>query len=73
MTTLIRETRSGGQRGRRCDARRYDGKGARCRCVCGGHNHGKGLEKAVEETRKRFDIFADQSGAELFLKEADAK
>lgn len=71
MTVLIRETRSGGRRGRRCDKRCYDGKGSRCRCICGGNNHGKGLEKAVEETRRRFDIFADQNGVEqLFLKPA---
>jgi len=62
MTTLIREGR------RRCDRRCYDGKGTRCRCVCYGQNHGKGLEKAVEETRKRFDIFATENGVELFLK-----
>ena len=62
MPVLIREGR------RRCDARCYNGRKTRCRCICGGHNHGKGLVKAVEDTRKRFDIFADQNGVELFLK-----
>lgn len=36
----------------RCDARCYDAKQERCRCVCGGRNHGKGLATAIEVTSK---------------------
>lgn len=50
MTTLISQTHGG--RTRRCDARCYNGKHARCKCICGGVNHGKGLEKAIENTRE---------------------
>lgn len=69
MTVLIQQQTSSGKR-RRCDARCYNGKNPRCRCICGGHNHGKGLERAVEETRKRFDVFAEGNGIELFVKPA---
>jgi len=46
---LIQQTSSSGQK-RRCDARCYNGKHARCRCICGGRNHGVGLEKALRNT-----------------------
>lgn len=54
MTTLI-ECYSA-QHGR-CDAKCYDATGPRCHCVCGGMNHGKGLELATEQTR---ELAADQ-------------
>lgn len=34
--------------GRKCDERCYDAKRVGCRCVCGGKNHGLGLEHALE-------------------------
>jgi len=34
----------------RCDAKCYDAKHDHCQCVCGGVNHGKGIEKAQENT-----------------------
>lgn len=46
MTVLLR--RKGGQ----CDARCYDGSPlSRCRCVCGGRNHGKGRAVASAQSR----------------------
>lgn len=36
---------------RRCDARCYDARHPKCDCVCGGANHGVGLDKAVHNTR----------------------
>jgi len=33
--------------GRRCDAACYDAKRLGCTCICGGKNHGQGLEKAM--------------------------
>lgn len=41
------------RRGRgRCDARCYDGDPqARCRCICGGTNHGKGRALAAANGR----------------------
>lgn len=39
---------------RRCDAKCYNGKHARCTCICGGRNHGAGLQKAIDNVR---DVF----------------
>jgi hypothetical protein len=49
MTTLITVGNSEGER--RCDAKCYDAHGPDCDCVCGGKNHGAGINKAMENTR----------------------
>ena len=49
MATLISYQSSGGSRGR-CDAKCYNAKSSRCRCICGGVNHGVGLRQAVLNT-----------------------
>jgi hypothetical protein len=33
---------------RKCDARCFDAKTWGCHCICGGSNHGVGLEKALQ-------------------------
>ena len=35
----------------RCNSQCYDAKSAVCYCVCGGVNHGAGLQKAIENTK----------------------
>lgn len=50
MTTLMTVGNSEGER--RCDARCYEGTGSDCDCICGGMNHGKGLEAARDNTRE---------------------
>lgn len=35
---------------RRCDARCYNAKSAKCTCICGGMNHGKGESVAAALT-----------------------
>ena len=57
--TLITVGNSEGSR--HCDARCYDAKGPDCECVCGGKNHGKGLQAASKNTR---DMIAEWSEAE---------
>jgi hypothetical protein len=47
--TLITWQSSGGER-RRCDAHCYGAKTLRCTCICGGRNHGQGLEQARAQT-----------------------
>jgi len=32
----------------RCDSRCYDARTKRCRCCCGGRNHGVGLNQAIK-------------------------
>lgn len=49
MTTLITAYDKSGPIGR-CDAKCYNAKGAVCRCICGGRNHGVGRRKAIETT-----------------------
>lgn len=34
-----------------CDARCYNAKRAKCRCICGGRNHSAGQDRAIENTR----------------------
>lgn len=36
----------------RCDAKCYNARHADCHCICGGRNHGAGLERARENTRE---------------------
>ena len=45
MSVLI-TVRNGQQLLGRCDATCYDAKGTRCRCICEGLNHARGLETA---------------------------
>lgn len=58
MVTLLRVTTNG--RSGRCDAKCHDAHDADCDCVCGGINHGVGLEQAVRNTRGRADALAAQ-------------
>lgn len=51
MTTLIYVGNRSGCIGR-CDAKCYEAKEDKCDCVCGGRNHGKGLEKALDNTKE---------------------
>lgn len=37
---------------RRCDSRCYNARGHRCECICGGVNHGSGLQVAQDHVRR---------------------
>lgn len=39
---------------RRCDARCYNAHGGECDCICGGRNHGAGVDKALDNVREMF-------------------
>lgn len=54
MTTLIYVGNSGGCVGR-CDAKCYDAKEPGCDCICGGLNHGVGLQVALDNTAELVD------------------
>ena len=47
MTTLISFSSSSGAQSR-CDARCYEARHKNCACICGGRNHGAGLDQAIE-------------------------
>ncbi len=50
--TLLEQRSGDGTLVGRCDARCYNADGPDCDCICGGRNHGAGLEQALEETRE---------------------
>ena len=61
---VLMELRTSGGKVRRCDARCYNAKGPKCRCICGGRNHGVGLQKAIENTREEALKALEAMGAE---------
>lgn len=65
MPTLISVHNSDGCVGR-CDAKCYDAQSDDCDCICGGKNHGAGLERARANT-------AELAGAELAAKWAESQ
>jgi hypothetical protein len=54
VTTLIYVGNSEGCVGR-CDAKCYEASAPDCECICGGRNHGKGLERALANTAEMID------------------
>jgi len=54
VVSLITEVSRDGRR-RRCDARCYNARKPTCRCICGGRNHGVGLQKAMEKIKETVD------------------
>jgi len=48
---ILKAFNSAGQTGR-CDSRCYDAKTKRCRCCCGGKNHGVGLNQAIKNAEE---------------------
>jgi len=55
----------------RCDARCYEAKGDLCECCCGGMNHKKGLQVAMEQTQehaKRLLVAFQGEHSEMVMK-----
>ena len=65
MATLLQQGH------RRCDARCYNAKHGKCRCICGGENHGKGLRQVIEQSDLNEDDFMEQSKLDLFSEETE--
>ena len=71
MTTLIAVYDGSGHCVGRCDARCYNATGKTCKCICGGRNHGAGLEQAMENTKEIAEEWAtEEHGEEVFRIEA---
>lgn len=51
MPAMIEVYNDLGQCVGRCDSKCYEAKDSGCSCICGGINHGVGLESAIENTR----------------------
>jgi predicted RNase H-like HicB family nuclease len=62
MTTLISYQSSGGDQGR-CDAKCYDAIEEPCDCICGGRNHGAGIEQALDNTRELAESWIERARA----------
>lgn len=64
MTTLIAVYKSGGESGSvcvgRCDAKCYEATCPDCDCICGGMNHGKGLDRATDNTRDYAEVWLEE-------------
>lgn len=59
MATLIAVYTSSGCVGR-CDAKCYDAQSDFCDCICGGKNHGTGLDLAVENSRNHLEEWLEE-------------
>jgi hypothetical protein len=57
--TLIAVYNSDGCVGR-CDARCYEATEPRCECICGGRNHGAGLDRATGNTREMAESWIEK-------------
>lgn len=62
MVTLISYQSSGGDQGR-CDAKCYAAEWDDCDCICGGRNHGAGLEQATDNTRELAESWIERARA----------
>lgn len=51
MTTLILAKRDDGSIVGKCDEKCYNAQFPKCRCVCGGTNHGVGFDRAVKNLK----------------------
>ena len=63
MCTLIAVYSSDGCEGR-CDAKCYNAHDDKCTCICGGKNHGAGLNQAVENTRELAESWLEAYGVD---------
>lgn len=62
MTLMSEKIGSGPMR--RCDAKCYNAHHPGCSCICGGKNHGAGLQQAIDNVRDIFlPAIAERSGA----------
>lgn len=66
MTTLISVGGNNGIEGR-CDARCYNADFPKCDCICGGRNHGIGLQKAQQNTSEMAKSLLKKYGKENII------
>lgn len=71
MVTLIAVYDSSGLVGR-CDARCYGAKHPNCTCVCGGANHGAGLDQAQQNTEEMAEAWIEEYAAARGLEEYES-
>lgn len=57
--TLISAGNNNGVYGR-CDAKCYGAKHPDCNCICGGRNHGAGLDTAMANTQEFAEVMMEE-------------
>ena len=72
MSTLIAVYDSEGCRGR-CDARCYNATGDECTCICGGMNHGAGLQRAMQNTQALAEKWIEEYSAECDIEPTETE
>lgn len=72
MTTLIAVYNSDGCVGR-CDAKCYLASEPDCECICGGVNHGAGLQRARNQTAELARDWVKEYAARRGLSEYEAR
>lgn len=65
-TLILHKNTDGGIKGR-CDAKCYNAKGPKCKCVCGAMNHGVGHNQATSNTHQHGLILLDAQEAGDFI------
>ena len=55
LMAVLMELRINGRIVARCTDVCFEAKNPRCKCICGGNNHGKGYNAAVENTLREAD------------------
>ena len=55
FNNFIKHNKNGTRR--LCDHRCYRSPNKKCKCICGGINHGAGLQKAIEQTIEHVKYF----------------
>lgn len=51
----------------RCDAKCYNAKHPNCDCICGGKNHGAGLQQALANTSEQVESWVKRYAQEKGL------
>lgn len=64
---IIQEYAQNGEKFRRCDAKCYNAKGKKCKCICGAINHGKVIDFAIENAVFTFNRLEKFDGGNYFL------
>lgn len=71
MTTIMMLKNEDGKIIGRCDARCYNAKNKKCKCICEGYNHGKGINEAIKFTISNIKFYQDMhhSPNKLYIKQ----
>lgn len=57
----------------RCDARCYNARGGNCSCICGGANHGAGLDRAMDNTSAMVETWIEDFAKRHNLDEYESR